>query len=434
MYGPANRLLRSTGIVLGLSCAAAGCQSVTQQKIAWSFPPLREEAEVEDRPAITVQNQSLPPLPTDYDRWLQAQNTQAGALSNENAPGLKNPVKPVTIPAPLDTALVRTSAVANPSAAQAHPKLPPSQPLQTGVTTSGVGFDTPKPPEYPPNLKETNASGGSSNMFASNVSKTAASMPVVSNPPIPEKAPTSTGVVALDPKATQQIVKKIVGATDDILRTGLQEDFVEEDSLPTATSNAFGMRDMRPKTQAGQAVAVRASSRMPGGSKPPTERPPLETLSADPDESKMPLPTASLAPPLVIPKAAICRAVEGRGRFRALPAHLRAPGSPVIVYWELDGLTRDPATRTAEFTAVVELLASDRDEILASVRETVRETGAAPAEGDFAALRWTIPTEIATGEYRMRISVTETASKRSATTQIDLPVGRGPVASRFVLP
>jgi hypothetical protein len=106
----------------------------------------------------------------------------------------------------------------------------------------------------------------------------------------------------------------------------------------------------------------------------------------------------------------------------------------VIIYWELDGLARDTASRAAEFTAVIELLSSDREEILASVRETVRETGAAPLEGDYAALRWTIPAEIAAGEYRIRISVTEAASKRSATTEIDLALGRGPVASRFVLP
>ncbi len=434
MYGPANRLLRSTGIVLGLSCAAAGCQSVTQQKIAWSFPPLREDAEVEDQPAVTVQNQSLPPLPTEYDRWLQAQNTRVGAQANENEPGPKYPVKSDASPAPLDTALVRTSAVANLTGAQELPKFPSTLPLPTAATTSSIAFDKQKSPASQPNLQETNLSGGSSTGFASNVSRMAGAMPVVSNPPIPEKVPAATGVVALDPKATQQIVKKIVGATDDILRTGLQEDVVEEDSLPSATTNAFGIRQLGPKTKAGQSVASRASSKVPGGTKLPTERPPLETLSADPNESTGTFPAASLAPPLVIPKAAICKAVEGRGRFRALPAHLRAPGSPVIVYWELDGLSRDSTSRTAEFTAVVELLASDRDEILASVRETVRETSAAPAEGDFAALRWTIPSEIATGEYRIRISVTETASKRSATAQIDLPVGRGPVASRFVLP
>lgn len=431
MYGPANRFLRSTGIVLGLSCAAAGCQSVTQQKMAWSFPPLREEAEAEDRPIITVQNQSLPPLPTDYERWLLAQTKPGKALANEISDGLETPSRAETSAAPLDTALVRTSAVTR------SPVVPDAVKLSAGLPSSSfmqpprIPFDPPKPASAQAKSAEALPVAGQTDLFAS---KAAVDMPTASVPPEGVKPPPAQALVALDPKTTQQIVKKIVGATDDILRTGLEEDLIEEGSLAPARSNPYGIRDLRPKARSGKDTSVRPATHAPAGSKSATERPTLETLAAEPVDTTKPLPIASLKPPLLIPKAAICRAVEGRGRFLALPAHLRAPGSTVIIYWELDGLARDSSLLITEFTAIIELLALDRDEILASVRETVRETGAAPAEGDYAALRWTIPAEIDAGDYRIRISVTEAASKRKATTEIDLALGRGPVASRFVLP
>lgn len=434
MYGPANRLLRSTVIVLVLTCAATGCQSVTQQKMAWSFPPLRDDAEVEEQPIVTVQNQSLPPLPTDYDRWMQAQARPAQPLTNQPVAGVTKPPGTEKSPAPLDNALVRTSAVAHPPGFSEPVKFPPAQPIASATATAGIPLEPHRPVDLNSKTPESMPLGGRSELFASKASNSIGSLPAPSSPPVPVSPPPVTAAVALDPKTTQQIVKKIVGATDDILSTGLEEELIEEDSLPPAKPNSYGIRDLRPKAKARKDASVQLASQVSGGPKSATERPPLETLASESDDSPKPLPIASLTPPLVIPKAAICRAVDGRGRFRALPAHLRAPGSPVIIYWELDGLARDTASRAAEFTAVIELLSSDREEILASVRETVRETGAAPVEGDYAALRWTIPAEIAAGEYRIRISVTEAASKRSATTEIDLALGRGPVASRFVLP
>jgi hypothetical protein len=164
-------------------------------------------------------------------------------------------------------------------------------------------------------------------------------------------------------------------------------------------------------------------------------RPPLETIPAEAaeiatDRSK----AAASKPPISIPRAAICKSVEGRGRFVALPEQARLPGAPMIIYWEMDKLTREMAGQSVAFTALVELVSTDRDEILASAREIVRDSGPEPAEGDFAALRWRLPVELAPGDYRIRISVTEESTGNTATTQLDFPVGRAPVASRFLLP
>jgi hypothetical protein len=100
----------------------------------------------------------------------------------------------------------------------------------------------------------------------------------------------------------------------------------------------------------------------------------------------------------------------------------------------MDGLTREPARKSASFAAVVELLATDRDAILASVRETGESIGEASAEGDFAALRWTIPADIPAGEYRIRVTATDNLTKAAATTTVNLPLSRGLAANGFVLP
>jgi hypothetical protein len=125
---------------------------------------------------------------------------------------------------------------------------------------------------------------------------------------------------------------------------------------------------------------------------------------------------------MLIPKAALCRSIQGRGNFVAMPASKLNPGSTILVYWELDGLSRKGLEQTASIAATVELVRNDRELIMASVRENLEKTGKPPAEGDFAAMRWSIPTDLQPGEYRLRITATDQNLKTTSQTDLDLTV------------
>ncbi len=425
MFGPTSRLLRSTGAFLGFAFAVTGCQSVTQQKAAWSFPPFREE--VDDRPIVTVEDRALPPLPTDYEKWVKFQSPPSSKeqpVPVDSKPNLASSrlnlplqdasiVRASAIPAPTDTK--PSASVENRFASTAG--MPQSRAAVVPVDRS---LEAVAKPVFP--VSETNV-GTKATSF---VPGTAGAVVAPIEPPPAQPVP-------LDPKSTHQIVKRIVGASDDLIRTSAEAE--DDDPILPALARPLLNQGQREVTETPIAAAVRPDSAGANAARSRPVRPPLETIPAEAaeivsDRSK----AAPQKPALSIPRAAICKSVEGRGRFEALPEQARIPGSPMIVYWEMDKLTREKTGQKVAFTALVELVSTDRDEILASTRETVRETGPEPAEGDFAALRWRIPPDLASGDYRIRISVTEESTRQTATTQLEFPVGRPPVASRFLLP
>jgi hypothetical protein len=415
MNGPANRLFRSKWIVLALSCVATGCQSVTQQKFAWSFPPIPDDAEA--RPLVASEDGSLPPLPTNFARSDPQATSPFGKYPEAAGAGEAVATYSGANAPKYDPSLVRTSAViasndgtspapvaSLPTLAQT-PDLPEQRTNQPGIEPAKPIFS----------LKE-------------GVASKPLDQPASESVPPPPVEPVRNALVALDPRTTRQVVKNIVGATDDLIRTGTETS--DDDPLEIPGANIRHIRDLRSGTVGSPIPVDEALSKRIGKSRSEPVRPPIEVLADELPRSTK----ASQVPQLVIPKAAICKSVDGRGRFSALPAQMRSPGSTVLIYWEMDGLTRDTTSRSAAFTAVVELMSPDGDEILASVRENVRDASPAPAEGDFAALRWQIPAEIDPGDYRIRINVTEESTKKTATNQIELSLDRGPVASRLILP
>lgn len=405
MNGPANRLFRSKWIVLGLSCVATGCQSVTQQKLAWSFPPIPDEAEA--RPLVASEDGSLPPLPTNFDRSDPRATSPYGKYPETAGAG---------------------ESVATYSGANA-PKYDPSLVRTSAVIASGDGT-SPAPVSSLPTLAKTPGIEPAKPIFSlkEGVASKPLDQPASEPVPPPPDEPVRNTLVALDPRTTRQVVKNIVGATDDLIRTGTETS--DDDPLEIPGASTRRIRDLRSGSGGSPIPVDEALSKRIGISRSEPVRPPIEVLADELPRSTK----ASQVPQLVIPKAAICKSVDGRGRFSALPAQMRSPGSTVLIYWEMDGLTRDTTSRSAAFTAVVELMSPDGDEILASVRENVRDASPAPAEGDFAALRWQIPAEIDPGDYRIRINVTEESTKKTATNQIELSLDRGPVASRLILP
>ena len=146
--------------------------------------------------------------------------------------------------------------------------------------------------------------------------------------------------------------------------------------------------------------------------------PVLESLPQLKPEQSLPKQEAGL----LIPKAALCRSIQGRGNFVAMPASKMNPGSTILVYWELDGLSRKGPGQTASIAATVELVRNDRELIMASVRENLEKAGKPPVEGDFAAMRWSIPTDLQPGEYRLRITATDQNLKTTGQTDLDLTV------------
>jgi hypothetical protein len=391
MNGLTQRNLRLGWLVLGLWGGFAGCQSVTQQKAAWSFPPLWEKED--DRPIVTVEHQTLPPLPMDYERYLKTQ-------SNLESPASETVPEPSTAKSPVDQALARASFV---STAAEMPK-PLAKPIFMPVPTmAGNGADAnPNFPEAPQ---------------------------LITSPP----EPPVTNPVAMNARQTQRIVKDIVGATDEVFRTGLSDAIPsDEDPLPMPSETKRSLAPPQPIRPVPSSISSGSVALAFNETNQKTARQPLETHQ--PDRSDMSVEKIPQSLKLSIPKAAVCRSVHGRGHFEALPGYMWRPGSTVLVYWEMDGLTREPARKSASFAAVVELLATDRDAILASVRETGESIGEASAEGDFAALRWTIPADIPAGEYRIRVTATDNLTKAAATTTVNLPLSRGLAANGFVLP
>lgn len=225
-------------------------------------------------------------------------------------------------------------------------------------------------------------------------------LPKLSVPPAP--AP-------IDPETTRGIVTGLMGAsstlstvdidTDDDDETKAKQPPVDPQVIATATS----VPDLKPP----QPIIK-------------TSLPPIETLP----QQNLEGPEQRSAT-LQIPKAAICRAVQGRGNFTAMPPEKIVPGSALLVYWELDGLTRRKVDQNAHLSATLELVRADRDQILGSVRETLEKSGDLPSGGDFAAMRWQIPADLAPGDYRIRITTVDLNGKSTDQTDVDMTVMPG---------
>lgn len=128
----------------------------------------------------------------------------------------------------------------------------------------------------------------------------------------------------------------------------------------------------------------------------------------------------------MIPRMAICSAVRGRGNFVAIPDVNITPGATILVYWELEGLARGKADKMVKMAATVELVRADRDQIVASARETLEKLADDEPDGDYVAVKWQIPHEVAPGEYRLRVSTTDQVQSAIAENQTELTIADAP--------
>jgi len=222
----------------------------------------------------------------------------------------------------------------------------------------------------------------------------------------------------IDPETTRQIVNGLVGASNTLSTIDIDSDDNNNDAPPTPAPMDAG-------------VIATAAVKNPKAVEPAPAKPSQpETIPSFPPIEV--LPQQNLEGPeqrssaLQIPKAAICRSVEGRGNFRAMPPEKIVPGSAVLVYWELDGLTRRKSDQNAQLSATLELVRADRDQILASVRENLEKAGDLPPEGDFAAMRWQVPADLAPGDYRIRITTVDLNGKSTDQSDVDLTVMPAP--------
>ena len=222
----------------------------------------------------------------------------------------------------------------------------------------------------------------------------------------------------IDPETTRGIVNGLVGASATLSTVDIDSD---EDDAPA--NKAVGID---PGVIATAVAVPRPKAAGLPSLKPPQ---PVQVASVPPIEV---LPQQNVEGPqersvtLQIPKAAICRAVQGRGNFTAMPPERIVPGSALLVYWELDGLVRRKTDQYTHLSATLELVRADRDQILGSVRETLEKSGDQPADGDFAAMRWQIPTDLAPGDYRIRITTMDLNGKSTDQTDVDLTVVPAP--------
>jgi hypothetical protein len=222
----------------------------------------------------------------------------------------------------------------------------------------------------------------------------------------------------IDPDTTRQIVTGLVGASTTLSSIDIDSDDNNNEAPPTPAPIDPGV--------IATAAVKNPKAAGPAPAKPPqTETipsfPPIEIL---PQQNVEGSEQRSIA--LQIPKAAICRSVEGRGNFRAMPPEKIVPGSALLVYWELDGLTRRKSDQNAQLSATLELVRADRDQILASVRENLEKSGDLPPEGDFAAMRWQIPGDLAPGDYRIRITTVDLNGKSTDQSDVDVTVVPAP--------
>lgn len=224
--------------------------------------------------------------------------------------------------------------------------------------------------------------------------------------------------IVVDSDLTRMIVSSLVNSSSSIA----SGDFQAELTPPMSPPPLLTLDSMIQKTVA-SGPKIQPVLRNPNPE--PVQKsvvnatiPVLESLPQLKPEQSLP----KLEAGLLIPKAALCRSIQGRGNFVAMPASKLNPGSTILVYWELDGLSRKGPGQTASIAATVELVRNDRELIMASVRENLEKTGKPPAEGDFAAMQWSIPTDLLPGEYRLRITATDQNLKTTSQTDLDLTV------------
>lgn len=219
----------------------------------------------------------------------------------------------------------------------------------------------------------------------------------------------------ISPDSTRKVVEKLVGGTQE-----LNSDSTEESQRPV---------DL--KIQKAQNVQSGASEKSLELTyqflDKERESPSLETLPPLKPEEPMQLRKSES---LTIPKAAVCRSIKGRGHFVAMPEAFIQPGSTVLVYWELDGLTRDKITQSARLDVTVELIRTNRESIVASVHESLEKQDTSDPLSDFAAMQWQLPADLSTGEYILRITSRDESAKTSAEYNLSMVVSAPASKSR----
>lgn len=236
--------------------------------------------------------------------------------------------------------------------------------------------------------------------------QTTATMPV---PPKPVAAPPDQGTTlpplpakVADPATTKVIAETLVAGSGQ-----LNQSLIDQPDGELELSAEAG-RPLKPFSE-----KVIADSKLIKAAVVTESLPPLkpEEPAANPGQGG-----------ILIPRMAICSAVRGRGNFVAMPDEKITPGATILVYWELEGLARGKGDKMVKLAATVELVRADRDQIVASARETLEKLAGDEPDGDYVALKWQIPLEVAPGEYRLRVSTTDQVQSASADNQTELTV------------
>lgn len=250
-----------------------------------------------------------------------------------------------------------------------------------------------------------------------------ATAPVMIEPKLPKTiklAPTPKPL-ATDPESTRKIISSLLNSSNSI-KAAAQDSLPPEPFLPPPLK--FAQTDTMVRKAAASDTPVKQpeqSLKIPVAAPVVANKMPLPALEKLP-QVKTELVVQNQVTDFQIPKAAICRSIKGRGNFVAMPMEKCQPGSTILVYWEMDGLTRKMPNQSASIAATVELVRSDRESIVASVRENLEKSGKTPLEGDFAAMQWTIPADLQPGDYRIRITATDQNKKISNQTDLDLTI------------
>lgn len=344
---------------------------MTRQQQAWKFPPA-EMLELSDKSEVA--NSELPPLPATVATQQSVTPSPAPKIFS------------------LDTSAKSPSGTAIALKTDSAPK-----PLPVSAITSA----------RPIPVKTESA-----------VIRTSAAIPQESALPKPE---TRALPAPLSREATRGIVNGLVNASSTLATIDVDAD-TQDEKPPRLVDPLIKQASVEKPVEPAKTPAK--PTEIVPELKPPQiahsqKLPPIEALPPARPESS----------PIQISKVAVCRSVTSRGNFLAMPAEKLVPGTPLLIYWEMDGLTRRKSDHGTQLSLTVELVKSDREQIVASVRESLDKTGPAPTDGDFAVLRWQLPSDVTAGDYRIRVTANDLNGKSRDEAEVALSLLAPPQAT-----
>lgn len=212
----------------------------------------------------------------------------------------------------------------------------------------------------------------------------------------------------LTPDSTKKVVEKLVSGSQELTPpvSGQESNILDMNLAKVQT-----MPEREPESSKSPSETVAILSRSPSLE----TLPPLRIIEQSNQEDST---------GLFIPRAAICRSIQGRGNFTAMPSHRIVPGSTVLVYWEMDGLQSEKLSHHKKIAARLELIDPEFETILASVHQSIEKEDdeVSNKDQDFAVLKWQIPNEVSPGEYRLVITTTDQTSKMEARHNLMLMI------------